>query len=140
MKNPSIKTLKKKLDKIFSEYIRKRDKGVCFTSDVKKHWKEQQAGHFYSRVHHGTRYDERNVHCQTLRDNVFLKGNMIVYYQRMMALYGQVEMLDQQKSWTVVEFVWWILMRHSTVDEPQITTREAYLYLIEHYSSKLKEL
>ena len=47
----TISKLKKKLDKIFSEFIRRRNadhlgRVKCFTCGVEKHWKEQQAGHF----------------------------------------------------------------------------------------------
>ena len=42
-----ISKLKKKLDKVFSEYIRRRNADhlgfiTCFTCGVKRHWKENQ--------------------------------------------------------------------------------------------------
>jgi hypothetical protein len=135
MRNPSIKTLKKKLDRIFSEYIRKRDKGVCFTSGVKKHWKEQQAGHFYSRNLLGTRYDERNVHCQTVRDNIFLKGNLIQYTINMIELYGEKvwDELRLHSKWSLVKFA-------QSLGFPAEDTKQAYQWLITYYTEKLKEL
>ena len=50
----TISKLKKKLDVLFSQYIRRKNadhlgRVKCFTCGVEKHWKEQQAGHFQSR-------------------------------------------------------------------------------------------
>ena len=75
----TISKLKTKLDKLFSEYIRRRyanhDGTVsCFTCGIVKHWKEQQAGHFQSRRHHSTRWDEKNVQVQCKSCNIFKSG------------------------------------------------------------------
>ena len=84
----SLSYLKKKLDGVFSEYIRQRDKGVCFTCGIIKSWKEQQNGHYVSRSHNSLRYDERNCHCQCLPCNVFKHGNMDVYALKLVEKYG----------------------------------------------------
>jgi len=78
-KKPTISQLKRKLDKIFSEYIRKRDKGICISCLNKKPWKLQQAGHYVSRSHNILRYDERNVNCQDASCNIFKAGNLPEY-------------------------------------------------------------
>ena len=54
------KKLVKKLDKIFSEYIRARDKRcvICGTT------KNLQAGHLITRAVYATRWDENNVFAQ----------------------------------------------------------------------------
>ena len=70
---------KKKADKYFSEYIRIRDadsSGICTccTCGKKAHWKEMDAGHFISRNHIATRYDEYNAHAQCPRCNRFESG------------------------------------------------------------------
>lgn len=93
---PSISKLKKKADAAFSAYIRQRDCGVCFTCGVKRPWKDMQAGHFVSRRHLSTRYHEKNVHCQCVQCNVFLKGNMVKYARSLMDKYGDniIEDLD----------------------------------------------
>ena len=75
----TISKLKKKLDVLFSQYIRRRNadhlgRVKCFTCGVEKHWKEQQAGHFQSRSHHSTRWDEVNVQVQCLKCNMFRQG------------------------------------------------------------------
>lgn len=75
----TISKLKKKLDVLFSQYIRRRNadhlgRVKCFTCGVEKHWKEQQAGHFQSRSHHSTRWDEVNVQIQCVKCNMFRQG------------------------------------------------------------------
>ena len=56
----------KKLDSIFSQYIRQRnvigDGAKCFTCGKIDHWKHLQCGHFQSRRFYSTRWDETN--CQ----------------------------------------------------------------------------
>jgi len=78
-KKPSRKTLIKKLDKVFSEYIRKRDTdangyGLCCTCAKRIHYKEGHAGHFMSRRHYATRWDEENVALQCVSCNSFNQG------------------------------------------------------------------
>lgn len=99
-RKPTINALKKKLDIIFSIYIRQRDKGVCFTCGVIKPWKEQQAGHYVSRVHNSLRFDERNVHCQCVGCNIFKHGALDVYALNLQSRYGNdiLKELNQKKG------------------------------------------
>ena len=77
-KKPTRKTLVKNLDKVFSEWIRRRyaknDIAECVTCGKKDHWKNLQAGHFMSRKHYSTRWDERNVEVQCVGCNVYRYG------------------------------------------------------------------
>lgn len=78
MKLPKQKTYKqllKELDKIFSLYIRTRDKGQCFTCPTKKPIKEMHAGHYISRRILSTRFYDKNVFCQCPKCNIFQEGN-----------------------------------------------------------------
>jgi hypothetical protein len=65
-----IKTLKTKLDDIFSLYIRLReatDEGLvqCFTCGKVRYFKDRMhCGHFQSRRHISTRFDEQNCQVQ----------------------------------------------------------------------------
>ena len=87
--------LVKKLDKVFSEYIRRRDDGNgCITCGIKKEWKEMQACHFYTRGRQATRWHEDNVHSGCYRCNVLLKGNYINYTRYMIDRYGR-EFIDE---------------------------------------------
>ena len=74
----SRKGLIRKLDKVFSIYIRtrksKNDIVECVTCGVKKHWKEVDAGHFVSRRHYATRWNPKNVHVQCKSCNGFHGG------------------------------------------------------------------
>jgi hypothetical protein len=99
MKKQGVQQLKKKADKWCSDYIRQRDKGVCFTCGCKKEWKYQQAGHYISRVYGNLRYYEKNVHCQCYSCNVMKHGNMDEYAIRLQQKYGKdiLEELNKYK-------------------------------------------
>ena len=76
MRKISRKGLINKLDRIFSEYIRKRDankKGICtcITCNKKFLWNDLDAGHFISRKEMNTRWDENNVAAQCRYCNRF---------------------------------------------------------------------
>jgi len=83
-KKPTRSKLVKKLDTVFSQYIRlsNADKSgycICVTCDKKFFWKEIQAGHFISRKHYSTRWDERNVKPQCVACNVYRAGEQYKY-------------------------------------------------------------
>lgn len=90
MANTKNSRLKKKLWKLVSEYVRRRDFGVCFTCGAKKHWRQMQAGHFIPKKICGADlyFDERNIHCQCFRCNINLGGNGAIYAQNMRKRYG----------------------------------------------------
>tara|TARA_R100000541_G_scaffold42975_1_gene50205 strand:- start:2027 stop:2419 length:393 start_codon:yes stop_codon:yes gene_type:complete len=80
----TISKLKKKLDKIFSEYIRLRDsdyKGNCKCISCGKEAQafggSTHAGHLFSRRYLSIRFDEKNVNAQCSYCNTFLNGNQI---------------------------------------------------------------
>jgi hypothetical protein len=85
-KKPTRSKLIKKLDVIFSQYIRlsRSDKNgfcTCITCGKKGHWKNGgiQAGHFMSRKHYSTRWNEDNVHPQCVACNMFRAGEQYKY-------------------------------------------------------------
>jgi hypothetical protein len=94
IKKPNRKLLVKKLDTIFSEYIRRRyainDIAECVTCGKKDHWKKQQAGHFMSRKHYSTRWDERNVEVQCQGCNVWRYGEQYKF-----SLYLGADLADE---------------------------------------------
>ena len=72
------------LDKVFSEYIRRRDAGGreyvrCVTCSTVKHWKEMDCGHFVSRNHLSIRFDDRNAHAQCPMCNRFKGGEQYLH-------------------------------------------------------------
>jgi len=107
----TITQLKKTADKIFSKYIRARDAGICFTCGIKKEPKQQQNGHYVSRSHNNTRFDEENCHCQCMQCNIFKSGNMDEYALKLQRKYGKgiLEKLNKKKqihkSWTEQELM-----------------------------------
>jgi hypothetical protein len=124
LKEKTYSQLKKKLDEVFSIFIRMRDKGVCFTCCSKSEWKYTDAGHFINRKHLVTRWDERNVHAQCIGCNRFRNGNKEDYAVRLEQLYGhgilqELHMLKQ----TGKEF------KYNELEN-----------LINHYQEKIKQL
>ena len=98
-KKPSLKTLRNKLDRVFSEYIRKRDANRngyvrCVTCGREHHWREGHAGHFIKRQYLATRYDPRNCHFQDAYCNTYRGGALIEYTLFMQKTYGQ-EVIDE---------------------------------------------
>lgn len=84
MKLKSISKLKKEADRVFSLWIRKRDK-KCYTC---LKGKAEQCGHYISRSYLYLRYDERNCHGQCVGCNIFRNGNLTVYAIRLVNQYG----------------------------------------------------
>lgn len=80
--------LKKKLDELVSQYVRRRDKGICYTCGAKNPWKETDAGHYIKRSCWRLRFAKRNVHCQCTKCNTFLRGNMDKYAVHLEEDYG----------------------------------------------------
>ena len=108
MKKPSIPSLRRRLDKVFSVYIRRRDSdengfGKCCSCGAWKHWMAANAGHFIKRQHTATRYDERNVHFQCVVCNFHRHGNLIEYCEFMRDRYGAgiIDELRQLQRTTV---------------------------------------
>lgn len=70
--------LVKKLDSIFSQYIRQRDSEygscTCVTCGVQKPIKQMQNGHFITRSKYATRWDEENCGVQCIGCNMFKQG------------------------------------------------------------------
>lgn len=87
-KKLSRSKLVKKLDTVFSQYIRlsnadKNGNCKCVTCDKTFFWKEIQAGHFMSRKHYSIRWDERNVKPQCLACNVYRYGEQYKFSQKL---------------------------------------------------------
>ena len=74
----------KKLDKVFSEYIRRRDADdngyvKCCTCPTVSHWKEMDCGHYYRRSFMSIRWDEMNAHDQCKNCNRLGDGENFKY-------------------------------------------------------------
>ena len=90
---PSKSSLVKKLDHEISLYIRLSNSDTngyvrCVTCSAFKHWKEMQAGHYISRSHYSTRWNEDNIFPQCVSCNVFKNGNYPVYAEYLDEKFG----------------------------------------------------
>ena len=83
----------KKLDTVFSIYIRQKesvnDIATCFTCGKQDHWKKLQNGHFQSRKHYSTRWDEINCQVQCAGCNVFRYGEQYKFSLGLDQKYGE---------------------------------------------------
>lgn len=103
------KALIKKLDTVFSKYIRLRDShdGVftCCSCGQVKPYEQGDCGHFINRRWMALRYDERNCNIQCRSCNRFDEGNNVGYTRFMQKKYGDdtIDLLVSMKTpykWT----------------------------------------
>lgn len=83
-KTASKPNLIRKLDRIFSLYIRLRDVmpsgyGRCISCGKIKAFEDLDCGHFHSRTHMATRYDEDNCSAECRFCNRFSADHLISY-------------------------------------------------------------
>ena len=129
-KKPTRKNIIKKLDTIFSIYIRRRfaknEIAECFTCNKIAHYKTggMQCGHFHSRKHLSTRFDEINCQVQCSACNVFRYGEQYIFSLNLDAHYG--EGTAESKS---------VLAKHSIK-----ISRAEYLTKISYYKNIVKNL
>jgi len=130
---------KKELWKVFSIYIRMRDKGVCIScgkvipsyydryGNKKPGWKAAHAGHFITAKNCGLAlyFHEKNVHCQCYHCNINLSGNWLEYEKAIIKKYGQ-KTCDELK-----QLKWNGNVKYKVCD---------YVEMIEEYEKKIKEL
>ena len=100
-----LPTLKKRLWKVFSEYIRRRDSDdngnvKCISCPTVAHWKQGDCGHYLKRSYLGTFIEERNNHFQCRRCNHWLSGNQSDYAIALIKRYGPtiLEELESLKN------------------------------------------
>lgn len=83
-----------------SQFNRVEDYPVkCCTCQTVKSWIYMDSGHFIGRGFGGSSgvyFDERNINTQCKRDNAFKQGRPEVYYEFMLAKFGQ-EIIDELK-------------------------------------------
>ena len=122
------KKLIKKLDRVFSKYIRLRDSDdghfKCCSCGQVKPYEQADAGHFINRRFMALRWHEKNVHAQCRYCNRFSEGAAAGYALFIIKKYGQntLEYLNGVKN-----------------DVMKYTDGELEL-MIEDYKQKIKEL
>lgn len=93
-KSPSLSALVERLDKVFSKYIRLRDampSGLfrCISCGKIKPIEEADCGHFHSRTHMSTRFDEDNCHAECRYCNRFSADHLIGYRENLIRKIGE---------------------------------------------------
>lgn len=108
MKKPSRSSLIKQLDKVFSDFIRQRvidfsGNSKCFTCGKVDDWRSLQCGHFQSRKHYATRWDEQNCQVQCAGCNVFRHGEQFKFGVNLDKKYGvgTAETLERMARFTI---------------------------------------
>ena len=112
--------LKDQAWKIFSQYIRLRDKR-CFTCP---NGRAENAGHFF---HNCLDFDEENIHGQCVRCNKWLSGNLAVYAVNLLRLLGKRK-FDA------------LTIRHYRDMKSQKHDDKYYEDIIEKYKNKIEKL
>ncbi len=106
-KHISLNVLHKRAWQLQSEYIRRSERGICYTCRIKKPWAEQDTGHYIHR--NSLDFDLINLHCQCSSCNFFFPANIGVYAERLIAEYGKEALIDlrqranQVKKFTIGE-------------------------------------
>lgn len=92
----STSSLVKSLDRVFSEYIRLRDSKAygfkyckCISCGRILPYEDFDCGHFHSRTHMSTRFDEDNCHAECRRCNRFSADHLIDYQTNLIHKIGQ---------------------------------------------------
>jgi hypothetical protein len=124
-------TLKAKLDRVFSEYIRLRDTAGhskegyfrCISCGQIKPYSQADCGHYIGRQHMATRYNEINCNAQCRFCNRFNEGMKGGYRQGLVKKYGEDKVL---------------LLEASQRNTAKISDFE-YEELIKFYQQKIKE-
>ena len=102
--------LTKKLDKVFSAYIRLRDvmpNGCfrCISCGQIKRFEQGDCGHYYSRIHMATRWEPDNCHMECRGCNRVSSDHLIGYRRNLVEKIGlerinRLEMMaHSQKHW-----------------------------------------
>lgn len=128
-KPKSLSTLKKELDKVYSQYIRIREADhsgnvSCYTCGSVRHWKKMHCGHFVSRTYLATRWNENNTKVQCPGCNLFGGGKPLDFEEN----------LKKELGDTVVEE-----MKHSRHQILKID-RKWYEEKIAFYENEVKKL
>lgn len=121
--------LEKKLDTVFSRFIRLRDADEggtteCVTCQKLFFWKELDCGHFVKRQHRATRWDERNTAPQCTRCNHFMGGRQDDFAVYIMRKYGSIAFTELME------------LKYKTVKHSRAELEEK----IEHYGKLVKEM
>jgi len=113
--NSDRKKLIKKLDKVFSKFIRARDKHcvVCGTTQ------NLQCGHLFSRVAYSTRWDELNCHGQCASHNLLHEHDAYPFTDWFLRKFGkdQYDILHNRYAHHAIIKNWELILRITEFQE-----------------------
>jgi len=98
-KQSLMRIQKKKLDKLFSEYIRLRDKNTCVLCGSTE---RSQCGHLFSRVALNTRWDEENSYCQCSGCNLRHEHDSYPYNNWFIEKFGKEKWDEMHRKWNTI--------------------------------------
>jgi hypothetical protein len=92
-KGKSLGKLKRELWDLVSLYVRRsaadhRGMAVCYTSGAEMRWQDLQAGHAIPGRHNAVLYDLDIIKPQSMRDNIFLRGQHHVFATKLIEEHG----------------------------------------------------
>ena len=127
-KQKTLAKLKKDAQKVFNEYIRKRDSGLpCISCSQFK--EDYDAGHYFHVGHYdGLRFDEDNCHAECVGCNRFNDSHLIGYTHNLEIKLGKKKysaLIRRAKKYKKNGYKW---------------SRSELTELIEKYKRKIKEL
>lgn len=115
-KKSDVRRLTEKLDTIFSQYIRLRDSKPygykffrCISCGRVLPIEKADNGHFFSRRHMSTRFDEDNCNAECSYDNRFNSEHLVGYEKNLKVKLGKQRFLllevkaHQTKQWSAWE-------------------------------------
>lgn len=123
--------LTKKLDKVFSAYIRLRDAMPsghfkCISCGQIKPFEQADCGHFFSRKNMSVRFDENDCHAECRGCNRFSSDHLIAYQANLIRKIGmqRFELLSakahQAKHWSDFELE--AMIKHYTAEVKRLSS------------------
>ena len=125
-----------KLDKVFSLYIRLRDSMPngyfkCISCGQIKRFDQADCGHFYSRTHMATRFDEENCSSECSFCNRFKADHLIGYQTNLIKKIGigRFELLgvkaSSTKKWSDFELE--AMIKHYTNEAKRLSSEKGIM-------------
>lgn len=129
MKKKSLKSLKARAWKLFSEWVRRKDADQggterCYTCEAPFFWKELHCGHAIGGRHNAVLLDPEICRPQCVRCNIFKRGEYPIFTTKLIKENGMA---------------WW----EKKLKASRLTvkyTRGDFETIIEDYKQKLSEL
>ena len=130
MKLPSLKSLKKKIDILRRDYIRKRDSkngyGNCISCGIRKAVADLQVGHYYKRQHDFTTAlltELRNVALQCEQCNGYRHGNQTGFAIGLIKKYGDGILQELERKFRTPTY-WGIISLKKVVEDYQLNKQQ----------------